>query len=121
MLDQFDTLVGKLLDGGLDPEEQDCLNQLLTSEENRLRFVELNKLHFCLTQRALPSGMARTARAASAVHDSILSLADVQPGSTIENREHRHSGLGTTQRISAKFAALAAVAAVGLILSLIHI
>lgn len=82
MNDQFDTLVGKLLDGEFDPTDRDRLNELLSSEENRQRFVELSKLHFCLAQKALPIGMVRTARAASAVHDSILALANAHVHST---------------------------------------
>jgi hypothetical protein len=75
MLDQLDDLTSKLLDSSLDPSERARLNQLLKSAECRDRFVELNKIHFCLTQRTASVTTLRTARAASAVHESILRIA----------------------------------------------
>lgn len=115
MLDRFDTLVSKLLDGGLDADERDHLNQLLTTEEYRRRFVEFNKLHYCLTQRALPSGMIRTARATSAVHDSILSLAYSKEGAASETSISTKSIPLARRRMISRMSAVGAAAAVALV------
>jgi hypothetical protein len=77
MLEQLDELANKLLDTGLDHSECEHLNQLLKSAECRERFVELNKIHVCLTKRTPSVTTLRTARAASAVHSSILNVASL--------------------------------------------
>jgi hypothetical protein len=73
MLDQLENLTNKFLDGRLEDAERNRLNELLREEEFRRRFVELNKVHFCLSHRSLPSSTRRTAHATSAVHQIILS------------------------------------------------
>jgi hypothetical protein len=121
MFEQLDELANKLLDGGgLDDSERARLNQLLQSTAYRERFVELNKLNFCLTQRTASVTTLRTARAASAVHESILRVANAgtplreQRKSDCVDRAARLPGLRT--RSSKLVAACAAVAAVGLLL-----
>ena len=77
MLDQLENLTNKLLDGRLEDAERYHLNELLGEEEFRRRFVELNKVHFSLSHRCLPSSTRRTALATSAVHQNILSLVNI--------------------------------------------
>ena len=120
MLDELDELTNKLLDAGLDETERARLNQFLRSAACRERFVELNKLHVCLTQRTASVTTLRTARAASAVHDSILRFAkaatdSVEP-SAIECVPRGECSQNKHTRLSKIVAACVALAAVGLLL-----
>lgn len=74
MTDQLEFLTNKLLDEQLDDVERRQLNELLANEVCRRRFVELNAIHFNLSQRALPVTVRRTAFKTSQVHDRLLSL-----------------------------------------------
>jgi hypothetical protein len=120
MIGQLDDLTSKLLDASLDDSERGRLNQLLKFPECRERFVELNKVHYCLTQRTASVTTQRTARAEMAVHDRILGVAS----STVDliglrdsecaapaDRRHVHR-----KRLRHVVAAGVAVAAVGLFL-----
>lgn len=85
MLDELDDLTSKLLDGCLNASERARLNLLLKSPDCRERFVELSKVNFCLTQRTASVTTLRTARAASAVHDSILRVSSSEEGALESN------------------------------------
>ena len=119
MLDQLDMLTNKLLDGELDDSERRHLNELLANEECRIRFVELNKTHCCLSQRLLPTSMRRVARATSAVHESIMSLC---ARAEVSSHSHDDSVLAVSSsppkakaRRSLRMAAAIGLAGVGLI------
>jgi FecR protein len=116
MLKQLDDLTSKLLDRELDDAERSRLNQLLAEEACRQRFVELNKLHFCLAQRSVPASTLRTARAASAVHNSIMSLTSASPRAS-RNRGINDNSIGSTHRCTVRrMAVVRAIAVTGLIL-----
>lgn len=120
MLDELENLTSKLLDASLDVSERAHLNQLLKLRENRERFVELSKLHFCLIQRTASVTTLRTARAASAVHDSILRISNTATDSIgacdTECVACGDSGQVNHMQIGRIMAACAAIAAIGLFL-----
>lgn len=108
MLDQLEKLTGLLHDGQLAEDDRRRLNELLANAGLRRHFVELNKLHYCLSCRSMPSDARAVAQATSEVHRRILDLASGLPYSKAILSESQNSPATSLRERHSKWAYMTA-------------
>ena len=101
MIEELEILTSKQFDGCLGDQESRRLNELLQNEQCRRHYVELSKLDYCMTKRALSPDARRTVASTAAVQDRLLSLVGrAIPGDAAATTSHRDDAASQGRKLA---------------------